>query len=1018
MIKVGKPLSLLVAVFLVLSNLAFAQSSLGSSGSGSSSSENVAEQVSCIFEGSFSIEKCYSDDGRFGCEGKGTCSIKVLGLNGEKLTWKSSCGGYQYSITNGDDETIRFSCVNEKKLDNAKEKEMMGRFNRGEVTEEDMRVMAQAKMGDKFSEMEFQKIMLESKERMNRKDAFSYNHEGFEAHFDFGPSYEGYSSEQMIYGRVFGIIGDDIDPREIKQYCDHPSEFADLVISKFKERVGGLQDICSQFDENEAKCREMMEIECSQIGTPRLNKDSTELEKIQSIAYSCPLNKDAIIQACKLRDKYKIQQRISAIAKSCEERFNHEGDRLMKECERFKQATICGKDKYINQCMGGIKKENFDQSQRTVSQIVKAFKYAKWECYDGHTESQGSETTCRPSENWNGLARKSCEGHCYPDKSKCGLNSISVSGECGASSPNNLVSSGTLCPTQQIPQCKEGYRVQKRVDGNGCASYYCELYEIECPADVQQCSDGRFVKRIPPKCDFELCQLPQCPYREIPKCSENSNLQKKIDANGCVYYYCENIVINCPKPACEGAVDSGKRDVNNCIIYTCSDGSTAICKEVARPTCNTGETLNSYYDNVGCVTSYQCTNQLPQCPQISKPACAEGQSVTTKYDDKGCVSAYVCVTIAPSTTGSAIKITGNVIGALGTYDDFLRQCEKSWLEQQRLCLNTPNVCEKDTFIEKCNEYEQKNAEDSTAKIEQNCEINTGSEIKYAEERCARIDNDRQRCIEQSIKRCEQIKGLAEKCIEVMTEDKLRNFIIEEVKKRCKFTGIIQDQGDVRNAEKAEIVLAVLNTATASDFENLRLFVDNLKEDLKLQDTTVYRGTIDPNRFGDIKLLPFVVNAKISAPASSDESKLVKEKIVAGLKAEQVASKLVSLRDSNVPSEYIYIIEDKASEVLNVSGQLGELEKKDSEKGFGYKIKLFFGLAKKAEREEINQLEESKSKLQNSIDTLAKLFDEVPNDVAKSILKEQVENLKKQQEDIDSLIKSKEKKAKGLFGIFG
>ena len=62
--------------------------------------------------------------------------------------------------------------------------------------------------------------------------------------------------------------------------------------------------------------------------------------------------------------------------------------------------------------------------------------------------------------------------------------------------------------------------------------------------------------------------------------------------------------------------------------------------------------------------------------------------------------------------------------------------------------------------------------------------------------------------------------------------------------------------------------------------------------------------------------------------------------------------------------------------------------------------------------------ESKLKLATSIEALAKLVDEVPSDVAKAIIKEQVENLKQQQGEIEVLIETKEKKAKGLFGIFG
>ena len=96
----------------------------------------------------------------------------------------------------------------------------------------------------------------------------------------------------------------------------------------------------------------------------------------------------------------------------------------------------------------------------------------------------------------------------------------------------------------------------------------------------------------------------------------------------------------------------------------------------------------------------------------------------------------------------------------------------------------------------------------------------------------------------------------------------------------------------------------------------------------------------------------------------------------------------------------------------------DVENKEEQKGIGYKIRLFLGLAKAAEQEEIKQLQESNSKLQSSIEALTKLAEEVPSDVAKSILKEQVKNLKLQQADTKVLIESKEKKAKGWFGVFG
>src|SRR3989338_1634675 len=58
---------------------------------------------------------------------------------------------------------------------------------------------------------------------------------------------EGYTKEHMIYGMVFEHIGDDIDPREIKQYCSEPEKIADIIISKLKEKIGGIQNVCARF---------------------------------------------------------------------------------------------------------------------------------------------------------------------------------------------------------------------------------------------------------------------------------------------------------------------------------------------------------------------------------------------------------------------------------------------------------------------------------------------------------------------------------------------------------------------------------------------------------------------------------------------------------------------------------------------------------------------------------------------------------------------------------------------------
>lgn|GEM_PF-2414953 len=973
MIKVKKFVSLLIALFLVLSNIAFAQ-----------------------YSNPNSYEGRPIDPSR---EGKDYYKDDVI----------------VYPANKGSEE-----------------ERMMERFAKSEMSEEEMRRIAKSKFGEDFDEMKFKRGMLEAKERMQRKEAFSYENEGYEQRYYIGPSYEGYSKEHMVFGMIFQHIGDDIDPREIKQHCNEPEKIADNVISKLKQRVGDLQNICSKAEEQEAKCQEQSKKMCSRMGTPFVREDATESEKLQSVAYSCPVNKDAIVKACISRNKANIEQNLRQIDESCKKRFEYEGERLARECERFKEGQVCDREKYMERCMGGIKKgENIKEENEELTSSATEKKCTNVpascptvSCVKGAVPYLNPKTCCpdcRPisiypcptyptiincETNYRKVEKRDlndCEyAECEPCSTKYPVIDNCPPGEkllvkidangCFYHTCRPEIKEGGDCPPIRIPQCKEDEKVSAGQDAQGCVFYYCQYI-------------GTRIKQT----NITI----SCPESSIPSCTSDQTLQKKIDDKGCIYYYCEATRV-CPEPttpSCStGQILQKKTDGNGCVYYYCEGQA---CPTVQKPTCSTGETLQAYYDNAGCTTSYQCIKYQTTCPTVEKPTCAEGQSMTAKYDEKGCITGYECISV---TTTSDNSITGKAV--LSIYEDYLRNCENSWQQQEKSCASVRESCDKDAMVERCKQQSKKGFEEHLARTERDCSIFTKSEVRAVEDRCSRIDKERQRCSEESSKRCEQTKGVAEKCKETLTEENLRKFILEEAKKRCKFTDIVADEDDVKSSDKVEIVLAVLNTASESDIEKLELFIDGLKEDLKLQDTTVYKGMINPHDFGDVKLLPFVVKAKISAVASSERAKEVKAKIVARQKVEEAAGKLASLRDSDVPDEYLYIIEDKVSEVLDVSDDLKEIEKKEGEKGFGYKVKLFFGLAKKAEEVEIKQLGDSKEKLKNSIETLTKLVDEVPSDVAKVILKEQVENLKQQQADIVVLIETKERKAKGLLGLFG
>ena len=77
----------------------------------------LKEQVKCVFDNSNDIQKCYTDDGKFGCSGTGTCVADVSGEKGIKLAWKSSCGEYAYTVVDGDNDYAEFTCVKESEVD-------------------------------------------------------------------------------------------------------------------------------------------------------------------------------------------------------------------------------------------------------------------------------------------------------------------------------------------------------------------------------------------------------------------------------------------------------------------------------------------------------------------------------------------------------------------------------------------------------------------------------------------------------------------------------------------------------------------------------------------------------------------------------------------------------------------------------------------------------------------------------------------------------------------------------------
>ena len=77
--------------------------------------EYIKETVKCVFRGpgATKSQRCYSDKGECTSRvygGYGACTVDIEGKKGEKVTWKSTCGGYATTIIDGENEPVEFKC--------------------------------------------------------------------------------------------------------------------------------------------------------------------------------------------------------------------------------------------------------------------------------------------------------------------------------------------------------------------------------------------------------------------------------------------------------------------------------------------------------------------------------------------------------------------------------------------------------------------------------------------------------------------------------------------------------------------------------------------------------------------------------------------------------------------------------------------------------------------------------------------------------------------------------------------
>ncbi len=504
--------------------------------------EVMKEEVKCVFKESDKEQECYtlSSQGGFKCKGIDSCVIEVAGFQGEKLTWKSSCGGYTYTVVNGESEYAEFSCGFKQ---NEEVKERVKCIFKGDVIpvvpsdREDF--ISQVPNTQTVSEpmvipdpsvytnLDYEKLRKAT--ILHRKH---YTCDGRQIDEELG-----FGREEVINLMATGYTNyvcrnryqeQCIDDGSFDTYYDEWCEYGTSENPIPEPPTEVIQECYTYTSKGKASCFGVKT--CVADVTGMKGEKLVWKSSCGGYAYTFLDGYDDYAEFSCGEQESQIQEQVKCIFKGAtseQECYSYDdknekvgckgldtcvvdvsgkkGSKLIwkSSCGGYAFTLLDGESEYAEfSCSSGIEVKEEEIKQ-------KGFEYAYWQCYDG--SMQVSEKSCKSSETWKKYAESDCAGLCN-NQNECGVKEFSVAKDCYEKKKNKEI------VKDDLSIFKEETKIEALICKDSCPSDG-KCYPFGYRKAGQFCSDkGSFEPQWKSgtqcennfECDSNVCVSGQC----------------------------------------------------------------------------------------------------------------------------------------------------------------------------------------------------------------------------------------------------------------------------------------------------------------------------------------------------------------------------------------------------------------------------------------------------------------------------------------------------------------------------